>query len=59
MKPYLRERSIKGCGGWKVDHHARHEKGWLNWWEDEFDNFISRKTMKQKTIKDIEKELFI
>lgn len=57
MKPYLRTKNIKGSGRWKKDYHLRPKKKWMNWWEDEFDNFSSRRTEKQKLTKEIEKEL--
>ena len=58
MKPYLREKNLKAYGKWKVDRHIRPKNKWMNWWEDDFDNFISRKTMKQNLMKEIEKDLF-
>jgi hypothetical protein len=50
MTPYLREKKVKGSGRWKQDHHPR--KGLINWWED-FNNFISRRTMKQNLKKEL------
>ena len=44
MKPYLREKKIKGIN-WKRDVHPT--TGHINWWEG-LNNFISRRTMKQK-----------
>lgn len=32
MKPYGRERNLKGGKPWKIDVHPK--KGWINWWED-------------------------
>jgi len=53
MKPYGREKNIKGSGSWKKDYHARPKKMYINWWED-LNNIISRKSMKQKIQKEIE-----
>lgn len=57
MKPYGREKNIKGSGIWKKDYHIRPKKHWQNWWEVEFDNFISRGRMKQILRKDINDEI--
>jgi len=56
MKPYLREKNIKGVSEWKQDYHP--PRGYINWWE-ELNNFISRKKAKQqlnKLIKDNEQK---
>lgn len=57
MKPYGREKTIKGSGRWKKDYHI-HKKGRKvkNWWE-EIADFFSRSAMKQETNKRIEEEL--
>ena len=54
MKPYGREKKVKGDSGWKKDYHI-HEKNrkMKNWWE-EICECVSRKTMKQKFQKEIE-----
>lgn len=52
MKPYGREKKIKGgtgyrIGNWKVDHHLH--RGFhkiANWWED-MDTVLTRSRMKQ------------
>ena len=54
MKPYLREKNIKGSGKWKKDYHP--PKGYINWWES-LNNFISRKTMKQTEWHKIKRKL--
>ena len=48
MKPYGREKKIKGAGLWKRDYHL-HEKNrkLRNWWEG-LNNIVSRRTLKQK-----------
>jgi len=56
MKPYLREKNIKGVSEWKQDYHP--PRGYINWWE-KLNNFISRKKAKQqlnKLIKDNEQK---
>lgn len=50
MKPYLRDKKIKGSGKWKQDHHPK--KGYMNWWE-EMCNFVYRSNVKQKLKKEI------
>ncbi len=55
MKPYGRERNVKGSGSWKVDHHP-HEKGFVNWWENMCD-LLSRGRMKQIVNKQIKNEI--
>lgn len=55
MKPFGRERNVKGSGGWKVDHHI-HEKGYVNWWENMCD-LLSRGRMKHNLNKEIIKEI--
>lgn len=49
MKPYGREKKIKGCGRWKKDYHihSKHHHKVGNWWED-FCTTISRSAMKLK-----------
>jgi len=54
MKPYGREKNIKGSGIWKQDYHPK--KGWHNWWEDMAD-FLTRSEIKRRVKKEIEKEL--
>lgn len=57
MKPFGREKNIKGCGKWKTDCHPKKlGKGWYNWWED-FDTIIPRPTMKHNLRKEVEKEI--
>lgn len=51
MKPYLRNKNIKGLG-WKRDVHP--PKGYMNWWEG-LNNFVSRRKMKQRYKKIAEK----
>jgi len=43
MKPYGREKKIKGCGKWKIDMHPK--KGFMNWWES-MSTILPRTTMK-------------
>lgn len=53
MKPYLREKKIKGLT-WKRNYHVHlNNKKIGNWWED-MDTFISRSTVKLR----IKKEIF-
>jgi hypothetical protein len=52
MKPFGREKKIKGSGIWKQDYHLhRKNKKLGNWWED-MSTIISRSTMKQKVKKE-------
>jgi hypothetical protein len=54
MKPYGREKKLKGGKEWKTDVHPK--KGYINWWETMCD-FLSRGRMKQIWIKGIDDEL--
>jgi hypothetical protein len=54
MKPYGRDKKVKGNGSWKKDYHPK--KGYINWWEDIYD-FLSRGRMKQLVNKEIEAEI--
>jgi hypothetical protein len=53
MKPYGREKKVKGWKN-KVDYHVHTKKGRKirNWWE-EIINLIPRTTIKQKIRKEI------
>lgn len=52
MKPYGREKNLKGSK-YKIDYHIHiHNKKIGNWWED-CDNFKSRKTLKQELLDEI------
>lgn len=53
MKPYGRERNIKGSGAWKKDHHPG--KGWINWWETMAD-LLPRTTIKKNWKREVEEE---
>lgn len=56
MKPYGREKNIKGCGNWKYDYRIRIKNRKIrNWWEG-MSNFISRKIIKQNIQKNIDGE---
>jgi hypothetical protein len=44
MKPYGREKKIKGGKPWKIDNHPRN--GMINWWESMCD-YLTRSKMKQ------------
>jgi hypothetical protein len=55
MKPYGRERNLKGSGPWKRDYHVRPKKSWVNWWETIVD-LLPRTTIKQRVKKEIENE---
>jgi hypothetical protein len=54
MKPYGREKKLKGTGRWKEDVHPK--KGYINWWETMCD-FLSRGRMKQLWKKEVGDEL--
>jgi hypothetical protein len=54
MKPYGREKKIKGGKPWKIDHHPK--KGFVNWWENMCD-FLTRSKMKQNWKKSVNDEL--
>ena len=57
MKPYGREKKVKGDITWKRDYHIHQKNRKLkNWWEGICD-LISRKTMKQNLKRDIEGEI--
>lgn len=53
MKPYGREKKLRGSGKWKVDVHP--QKGYVNWWENMCD-FLTRGRMKQILNKEIKEE---
>ena len=44
MRPYGREKNIKGGKPWKTDVHPG--KGFVNWWENAFNNIVSRSSLK-------------
>ena len=48
MKPFGREKNIKGSGKWKKDYHIHDENHHkiLNWWEG-ICTFLTRSRMKQ------------
>ena len=54
MKPYGRERNVKGGKPWKKDVHP--PKGYINWWESMID-LLSRSSIKRKWKKEINQEL--
>ena len=54
MKPYGREKKLKGGKPWKRDVHP--PKGYKNWWEDMCD-FLSRSAMKRNWKKEVDDEL--
>ena len=54
MKPYGREKKLKGGKEWKTDVHPK--KGYINWWETMCD-FLSRGRMKQLWKKEVGDEL--
>lgn len=54
MKPYGREKKVKGGKPWKKDVHP--PKGYVNWWEKMCD-FLTRGRMKQISKKNIERDL--
>lgn len=57
MKPYGREKKVKGTGSWKTDYHIHHKNKKIgNWWED-ICNFLTRSRMKQLLQKDIDLEI--
>ena len=57
MKPYGREKKLSSGGIWKKDYHIHRNGHRLqNWWED-ICKFYTRSVMKQKTKKEIDKEL--
>ena len=57
MKPFGREKKIKGSGIWKKDYHIHHKnKKVKNWWEDICD-YLSRSMMKQNWKKDIKLDI--
>lgn len=53
MKPYGREKKVKGSGSWKRDYHPR--KGLINWWENMCD-YLTRSRMKQIWKKEIKQQ---
>lgn len=57
MKPYGREKNIKGSGKWKKDYHIHFKNHKiLNWWED-ISKFLTRGRMKQIFNNEIKKEI--
>jgi len=57
MKPYGREKKVKGSGRWKKDYHL-HDKNHRkieSWWEG-ICGYISRERMKQLFKKYIQNE---
>lgn len=56
MKPYGREKNLRGRGLGKIDVHARPKYKWKNWWEDMISP-ITRGRMKQIVKKEVEIEL--
>ncbi len=56
MKPYGREKHVSGGDNWKTDFHIRPKRKFSNWWED-ICKLLPRSTMKDKSKKEIEKEL--
>ena len=54
MKPYGREKNLKGGKPWKVDVHPK--KGYINWWEGMVD-YLTRSRMKQIWKKDIDDDI--
>ena len=56
MKPYGREKNLKGNGPWKTDYHPRPKRKWKNWWEDIVQP-LSRSAMKRRWKKEVQKEL--
>lgn len=56
MKPYGREKKIKGGGEWKTDAHFHPKHEIHNWWED-ITKCLSRSTMKQRIKKSVKKEI--
>jgi len=56
MKPYGRLKHVTGGKEWKKDRHFHPKHKIVNWWETICD-VVSRKTMKLKIKKEVEKEL--
>ena len=56
MKPYGREKKLKGGKPWKIDNHPKPKHLWINWWEDMCD-YLSRSRMKHLVKKDIIKQI--
>ena len=57
MKPYGREKNLKGSGPWKRDYHVRKAgRKIANWWEDMCD-VVSRMTMKRMTEREVDEEV--
>jgi len=54
MKPYGREKNLKGSGAWKTDAHPK--KGWMNWWENTV-QLLTRTAIKNRVKKEIENDL--
>lgn len=58
MKPYYQGKKLVGNGSWKKDYHI-HDKNHHkveNWWVD-LNEWLTRTTLKQRTRREIEKEL--
>ena len=57
MKPYGREKIIKGGKPWKVDYHIhKNSKKIGNWWEGMAD-YLSRTEIKRRVSNEIDKEI--
>jgi hypothetical protein len=54
MKPYGREKKLKGSDSWKKDYHPK--KGYVNWWEN-ICELLTRSRMKQIWKKSVNDEL--
>jgi len=54
MKPYGRDKKIKGGKPWKVDVHPK--KGYVNWWENMCD-YLTRTAIKRGWKKEIDNDL--
>lgn len=60
MKPYGRkDESIKGGNDWKKDYHCHDNKHRKigSWWEEMSEDYIDRGAIKQRTKKQIEKDI--
>lgn len=56
MKPYGREKTVKGGNDYKIDYHLHKDgKKLENWWED-ICCPLSRTKMKQNLKKDLDNE---
>lgn len=60
MKPYGRkDEPIKGGNDWKKDYHC-HDKNHRkigSWWEEMSEDYIDRGAIKQRTKKQLEKDI--